>query len=90
MNLVFKGRICGTTQMLPPPQGFSFFFLSVKSDWETGREQKSASGSWYRVRTPREEIKITPNGYRGQLENLTVPLAPRLLFLNNNFPSYFY
>ena len=24
------------------------FFLSAKNDWETGREQKGVSGSWYR------------------------------------------
>ena len=32
--------------MLPPPQAFLIvFFLSAKNDWETGREQKGASGS---------------------------------------------
>ena len=25
---------------------FSYFFRSAKSDWETGSEQKGASGSW--------------------------------------------
>ena len=43
MNLVFKGRICGTTQMLPPPQGFSYIFSSRKErlgDWERTKERK--------------------------------------------------
>ena len=37
--------------VLPPPQAFLIFFLSEKSDWETGRQQKGASGSWKRVRS---------------------------------------
>ena len=31
---------------LPLPQAFLIFFLSIKSDWETGSEKKGASGSW--------------------------------------------
>ena len=36
--------------------GFSHsFFLSAKNDWETGREQKGASGSWQREEFERRE-----------------------------------
>ena len=37
--------------LLPPAQAFPIFFLSAKSDWETGREQKGANGSWKRVKS---------------------------------------
>ena len=33
------------SRFLPPPQAFLIVFLSARSDWETGREQKGASGS---------------------------------------------
>ena len=35
--------ICAVN-LLPPPRAFLIFFLSAKSDRETGREQKGASG----------------------------------------------
>ena len=39
--MLLKGAV-----MLPPPQAFRNFFLSAKSDWETGREQKGTNESW--------------------------------------------
>ena len=40
-----QGTKKGTRLFLSPPQVFLIVFLSAKSDWETGREQKGASGS---------------------------------------------
>ena len=43
-----------SSDLLPPPQAFLIFFLSAKSDWETGREQikpaRAGAGSEWAVR----------------------------------------
>ena len=35
-----KQTLNEVVSILPPPQAFLIFFLSAKSEWETGREQK--------------------------------------------------